>query len=108
MPTYLLLLEFIVCGWCILSDTVDHFTRLSMPSHGGLCDFLQKSLWLKSQNLLWMLTESIKAFAIYMSSCTSIYKILNFFQIMVYFQNCTVFHWKQQTIGTSCWRLPDM
>jgi len=42
VPTFLLLLGLNVCEQCILSDTVDNFTLLSMPSHGDLCDFLQK------------------------------------------------------------------
>jgi len=41
MPTSLLLLEFNGCGQCILYDTVDNFTLLSMPLHGYLHYFLQ-------------------------------------------------------------------
>jgi len=36
-----------------------------------------------------MLTESAKAFGIFILSCISICKILKFFQIRDYFLNCT-------------------
>jgi len=42
VSTYLLLLEFNVCGQCTVSDTVDNFTLSLML--GDLCDFLQKKL----------------------------------------------------------------
>jgi len=44
----MLLLEFVVCGQCVLPDTVDHFTLPSMV----ICVTCCKKIL--SQNLFWM------------------------------------------------------
>jgi len=85
VPTYLLLLEFNVCGHYTLSDTDDNFTLPSMPLHGNLCDFLQK-ITEKPKSALNVDRECI-SFAIFILSCISICKKLNFLQIRDYLHN---------------------
>ena len=75
----------LLCGWCILSDTVDNFTLPWIPSHG---DFWKIT---RNQNLLWLLARSAKPLAIFILSCTSIRRILNFLQIKEYFLSCKLF-----------------